>query len=360
MEEDIVRLDDPALRRFDALRTEAADAVALRFDGTYEGFDEERRQRSRTACREDIAFTLEFLRPVLEFGLAQPMVDYLRWLASLLAARGIVPGHVEQSLTWISQFYESRLPEGEAQVVGAAIERAFVRFREPERACVGIDGLMPAPWPECDAFEAALLAGERRPAGDVFERCLAQGHGIVEVGTHLVQPTLYAIGRKWQDNLVSVAREHLATAIAQSVMSRAMLGAAIPPSNGARVLLACVEGNHHSVGLQMVADAFQLAGWDVQYLGANTPTSALLDQTVAFRPALLGLSISFAQQLRSVKDIVSRLEAAHGADRPRVVIGGRAINRFPAIAMHLGADAYAADALAAVGAVSTGASALPA
>jgi methanogenic corrinoid protein MtbC1 len=117
----------------------------------------------------------------------------------------------------------------------------------------------------------------------------------------VIQPALYNIGQKWQDNQVTVAQEHLATAISQSVMTYGLLKSEVPPANGRRTVLACVEGNQHAVGLQMVADAFQLAGWDVHYLGANVPTGALLQHVVNCRPDLLGLSVSFAQQLRVVR-----------------------------------------------------------
>lgn len=355
MGSELPRLGEAALRRFDALRAAAVEAVAGRFDGGGTGLDEGRTERARAACREDLAFTLEFLRPVLEFGLVQPMDDYLRWLASVLAARAIPLQHVEHSLMWVSEFYDTRLPQEEAHGVRSAIELALARLREPEP---GPDVLeSPVEWPACSALEASLLAGDRRAAGEIFESCRAQGHGIVETEVYLLQPSLHAIGRKWQDNLVSVAQEHLATAIAQAVMARAMLGATIPASNGAKVVLACVEGNHHCVGLQMVADGFLLAGWDVEYLGANVPTTALIHHAAQSRPALIGLSVSFAQQLRVVKEILSGLENSQGAARPRVIIGGLAVNRFNGIAGGLGADAWASNALEAVSVLAAGASA---
>jgi len=165
---------------------------------------------------------------------------------------------------------------------------------------------------------------------------------------HMIQPALVGIGQKWQDNLVSVAQEHLASAIAQFVMTDGLLKSAIPAANGKRVLLACVAGNAHSIGLQMVADAFQLGGWGVQYLGANVPTDALIKHVGESKPDLLGLSVSFPQQLRVVREIMALLTQRHGAERPAVIVGGQAINRFSGLAGELGADAWSPDALSAV------------
>lgn len=36
-----------------------------------------------------------------------------------------------------------------------------------------------------------------------------------------------------------------------------------------------VDGEHHVLGLRMVADVFEGAGYDVRFLGANAPESSL-------------------------------------------------------------------------------------
>ena len=165
---------------------------------------------------------------------------------------------------------------------------------------------------------------------------------------HLIMPALYDIGEKWQSNQVTVAQEHMASAIVQSIMTVGLLRSEPPPRIGKRVLLACVEGNHHAIGLRMVSDGFQLAGWDVQFLGANMPTAALVRQVGESRPDLVGLSVSFPQQLRVVKEVTARLDQDLGGGRPPVIIGGLAINRFTQLAGAVGADGYSPNAPAAV------------
>jgi methylmalonyl-CoA mutase cobalamin-binding domain/chain len=117
---------------------------------------------------------------------------------------------------------------------------------------------------------------------------------------------------------------------------------------GKRVLLACVAGNHHTVGLRMVADAFQLAGWDVQYLGADVPIAAIVRQVAEWKAHLVGLSVGFAQQLPTAKAVIAQLAEHFGSSRPAVIIGGLAINRFSRLADMVGADAFSPDALSAV------------
>lgn len=334
------------LRRFHALQPDAVGAVTERFYATHGSAYQRFGPRGRQACREDLAFHLEFLRPVLEFGLLQPMVDYLRWLGSVLAARAIPHEHLAQSLDWLGEFYAAHLDPAEGQVVTEALQAARAAFLESADSPPAPP--LPDPWPEATAFEAALLLGSQREAVAVLERCLADGHTLIDTELHVIQPALYRIGEQWQANRVSVAQEHMATAIARSVMTVGLLRALPPAPIDKKVLLACVESNNHDIGLRMVADAFSLAGWDVQYLGANVPTPALLQQAVEWRPDLVGLSVSFPQQLRVVREVIAQLTERIGAGRPPVIVGGLAINRFSQLAGVVGADACSADARSAV------------
>ena len=186
----------------------------------------------------------------------------------------------------------------------------------------------------------------------LLDRCIEQGNSLVEIELHIIQPALYDIGEKWQANQVSVAQEHMATAIALSVMTIILQKSQPLEANHKRVLLACVEGNNHAVGLQMVAHAFLLSGWDVQYLGSDVPSSALIQQTSHWKPDLIGLSISFPQQVRIAKAVMRELSENFNDNRPAVIIGGLAFNPLTALVDVVGADFFGNDAQSAVNSVS--------
>ena len=335
------------LQRFQALQAHAVDVVTDRFymahGATYARFG----PRGREACREDLAFHLEFLWPVLEFGVLQPMVDYLVWLSSVLAARSVPVEHLALSLDWLSEFFAERMGGADGAMVVAALNAAKTRFLATGEA-VATPSLPADPWPEMTTFEAALLAGRQHEALATVNRCLDDGRSLVDLERHVMLPSLYRIGEKWQANKVSVAQEHMAAAIVQLAMTAGLLRSQPPPMVGKKVLLACVAANNHAIGLRMVSDAFQLAGWEVQYLGTDVPTSALVGQVIEWKPDLVGLSVSFAHQLRVVKEVIAQFDKRLGSARPAVIVGGLAINRFGQLAGAVGADAYCADAPSAV------------
>lgn len=348
MDTNVVILGSEGLRRFAAQRTLAVESVTARFYQEHSSLYAELGEGGRAACSEDLGHLLEFLQPVIEFGLYAPMVEYLRWLAAVLEARGIPSADLALSLDWLAEFFAGNMegPDG-ARVMTAlhAVKSAFLATNGAQPA---IDVHMPSAWPDCADFEDAVLKGDRRQAQAVIARNLAPGRSFIDAELHIIQPALYRVGLAWQANKISVSQEHLATAIAQSVMVQGLLSSEPSPSNGKKAVLACVEGNQHALGLQMVADAFQLAGWDVSYLGANVPTADLIEYVGSSKPALLCLSVSFPAQFRVIRDIMARLRETLGAERPPVIIGGLAINNFEGMAAKLGADAWSPDAAAAV------------
>jgi methanogenic corrinoid protein MtbC1 len=335
------------LQQFLALEAEAVIAMTEKIyamGGTaYEQFGASGRQ----TCREDLEFQLEFLRSALEFGMLQPLVDYLRWLENTLEARSLPSHHLSRTLDWLAAFFRERMDSADGEIVAAALDAAR-RELESTAAAPTTTPKPPEPWPETTAFETALLQGRQREAMTIINALMDAGHNLVDIEMHVIQPALYQIGEKWQVNQVSVAQEHMATAIVQSVMTIALLRSSPPAPLDRRVTLACVDGNEHAIGLRMVADAFQLAGWDVQFLGPNVPTPSLVQQVIESRPNLVGLSVSFPQQLREVRNVIEQLSERLGMTRPPVIIGGLAINRFSQMADISGADACSSNPRTAI------------
>ncbi|MGA3036801.1 MAG: cobalamin-dependent protein [Vulcanimicrobiaceae bacterium] len=341
-------LGERGLSAFSAARLDAISAVTERFYSTYGSIYDRFGERGREQTREDLGFHLDFLRPVLEFGETLPMIDYLCWLDGVLASRGIPTEHLALSLEWLGEYLAAHMDDADAAATRGAISAVRDGFLAARGAGAGRFN-PPTPWPEARTFEAAIVAGRLNDAMAVLQSCTASGRGFVETEMHVIQPALYSIGTKWETNQLTVAQEHLASAIALTVMTMGLFGSAPQPAKAKRILLACVEGNTHTIGLRMIADAFALDGWEVQYLGPNVPTGALVTQASNMHADVVALSLSFAQHLRAAKSAVSALEAASNPDwHPRVIIGGIAINRLERVASIVGADAFARDPVEAL------------
>ena len=190
----------------------------------------------------------------------------------------------------------------------------------------------------------ALLAGDRNAAvRAALDDGLARGLSVPDLYLGVIQPAQHRVGELWQENRLTVAHEHVATAISQLVMALAYPALPRGTPNGKRALVACVDDELHDLGARMVADFFEMGGFDVRYLGANLPAESLVGLVRDEQPDLVVLSITMAFHLDAARDTVRQLREA-GGDRLRLVLGGQAFAWSPELPARLGADVHGATA----------------
>jgi MerR family transcriptional regulator, light-induced transcriptional regulator len=156
----------------------------------------------------------------------------------------------------------------------------------------------------------ALSLGNIDAAEGVLRRALHAGLPAPVILSRIIGPAMYEVGRRWEQCDISVADEHLATAACHQLLAVVYehLLVARARSRG-RVLLACVEGEHHSLGLRMAADVLEGAGYDVTYLGADVPSEALLDSVARLQPDLVGLSATTPEHAAAVARLIPGLRS---------------------------------------------------
>src|SRR5207302_9044196 len=130
----------------------------------------------------------------------------------------------------------------------------------------------------------------RKSAQAGSEGATPQGVPAHSVYLEVIQAAQHEIGRLWQEKRLTVAQEHIATDISRWAVAQLQPHLPSQPSNGKRVVVACVEGELHDLGARMVADFLEMAGFDVNYLGANVPAESLAELVRERRPDLLALS----------------------------------------------------------------------
>lgn len=333
----------------DALAETAAGWVAERLQIGDGGAVSPQELRDRYQTRNDQHYHILMLGGALATGIDSYFTDYVRWLQSVLTSRGIPARTLQQSLELLQRFYQSRLAPDHAPAVVAMLQAGLLATTEPAARIESEGEVMAEALPEAATLATLLIAGDRAGAWRLATDIAEAQRDYVWIATRLFQPALYHIGFLWQCNRISVAQEHLATEISRSILAHIFnwtATSALP--TGRKALFAAVEQDLHVFGLQVVAEAFQIAGWEVQYLGANTPTIALIAQIDNWRPDFVGLSASLAQQLPTLKRAVQLVRAELGGACPSLIVGGRPTNRISGIWRWTGADGWSPDAESAV------------
>jgi len=169
----------------------------------------------------------------------------------------------------------------------------------------------------------SLLAGRRAGCMEIVGPLIQNDFAADTLYTDLFQRSLYQIGELWEQNRISVAVEHLATAVTESLLS------AVYPrilSNrsplGRRAVISCSVNEYHQVGARMVADILDSQGWDAWFVGANTPTRDLLLLIEEKKPDIVGLSVSIYFNMAPLMKMMEIIRA-HYPDL-ELLVGGQA------------------------------------
>ena len=194
-----------------------------------------------------------------------------------------------------------------------------------------------------DRYVQAQLHGDRTSALAIVQEAIGGAMSVAQVHLEIVQAAQYEIGRLWECNAISIATEHQATAISQ--LALAALYDRLPREayNGKRVLLSCVEGELHDMGVRIAADFLEMGGFEVRLLGANVPARSLAERVEHHRPDLLALSATMSFHLPALQQAIEHVRRSAHAQVP-IVVGGRAFAWTSHPAGRLDVQGFGADA----------------
>lgn len=172
------------------------------------------------------------------------------------------------------------------------------------------------------AYLACLLAGDKAGCRRIVADLLGAAIEIKELYTDLFQRSLYEIGDLWECHEVSVAVEHLATAITDSLLHLVYPILFAQEHSGRSAIVACVPNEYHQIGGKMVADIFELHGWNGYFLGANTPSEDLMQMVKEKQTEIVGLSVSIHTNLANLPKTLDLL--SENCSSLRILVGGQA------------------------------------
>ncbi|CAN5918599.1 hypothetical protein BH11GEM2_BH11GEM2_34530 [soil metagenome] len=293
---------------------------------------------------EDAEFHIEFLAGALEAGAPDGFAAYVDWLLDVLHARGISADFVEDSLRLVGEECVQVAGEEARSTIMSLVHIGIDRTRRSPAAIevVGTE----CEWPFSAALEPfiqLLLRGERHGAVGIAREALELASHPTDVYAGLFQRALEEVGLRWQHNLITVAQEHMATATVQFVLAQLYSNLQRSPVGRGNALITGVEGELHQVGANLVADALEMDGWTVRFLGTNMPHEAIVAAATEMQADLIGISATMLYNVDAVARLLDSVRTMRGGTVPRVLVGGAAFRHAPELWHEIGADGFAGD-----------------
>jgi MerR family transcriptional regulator, light-induced transcriptional regulator len=275
-------------------------------------------------------------------------LDYITWLKVIFNSNHFPASALEETLKHMKPAVTDVLPAEQAVQVVQFLDRAIEQIPSLP---VTIQSYLSQ---ENPYFELAtqylkiLLNGRRREAYDLILNAVTSGVPIKDIYLHIFQVTQREIGRLWQINKISVAQEHYCTASTQTIISQLYQHVLSNHNKGPRMLATCVGDELHELGMRMVADFFEMEGWDTYFLGANTPTHAILSALEERGADILAVSATLTPHISHVSTLIQSVRLNETTAQVKVIVGGYPFNLSDQLWQTIGADGYAPDAQAAI------------
>ncbi len=285
---------------------------------------------------------VSFMGSTLHVRSALCLVEVLVWTAGRYAAQGFGPDLLPtQHRAWQSAIREVLVPQVPVDGLLALYDAMIARNDELlALARAPLPDVAVSPEFEQDArrFLDALLRPSETDAEAVLPDCGKAAGEIPVWWEQVITPALHKMGRLWYSGDITVAQEHMGTAIAQRVLSRCFPRLPDVPRRPETLCVAAAPNEFHDVGASMVRDTLQLAGFDVRYTGANTPADSIvaLIRDGGARALLVSTTMPF--NLFETRELVRVVHQT--VPGMHVVVGGQAYRSDPGLWQHVGADAY--------------------
>jgi DNA-binding transcriptional MerR regulator/methylmalonyl-CoA mutase cobalamin-binding subunit len=164
--------------------------------------------------------------------------------------------------------------------------------------------------PSADWLNRAIEAGRRFDRSELT-RLLQQSTvnlGFRDFLDERIVPLLIEVGEAWERGEMDVRHEHFISEVAEDLLR----GLRVPLEAGASgrpVLLACLPGEPHTLGLQFAAASIVAAGRSVRLIGRQSPVLEIARAAESMDAIAVGLSVTEYSANPSVSEQVAALRA---------------------------------------------------
>mgnify|MGYP006285187777 CR=1 FL=1 len=299
-------------------------------------------------CLEDINYHLTYLAESISLSSKSLFSNYISWIKVLFKNLNLNKDGLINNFKYTKDILNEKFNEEENYIINSFIKKAIEELKKEGEE---LDSYLVE---ENDLYELAsnyldtLLNGSREEANNLIINAVEDGIEIKKIYLNVFQPVQREIGRLWQLNKLSVAKEHYSTSVTQLIMSRLypyFLGSG---EKNCSCITTCAGGELHELGIRMIADLMEMDGWDTIHLGANTPIESIVDEIKEREVDLLGISATIISNLHKVENIINAVRNDSQIANIKIMVGGYPFNIKENLWKEVGADAYAPDLREAV------------
>jgi MerR family transcriptional regulator, light-induced transcriptional regulator len=249
-------------------------------------------------------------------------------IAALTRRTGISPDTIRKWEQRYAVLQPSRTPGGQrrySELDVARIEWLKARIHEGYRigeATTLLGSGYPVVAGTATEIANALVEATVRADVNGLARLVDQalsGPSLEDAFSQSLAPALTEVGSLWAGGKIGVAQEHLASGTVRAALQKLLSD----PRGGLRgtAVLACAPGEQHEIGLLMLAALLRADGWQVAYLGPDTPPIEALSLAIDVGARAVCFSATVEASAKELERELAANDAPHDIS---VLVGGAA------------------------------------
>jgi len=289
-----------------------------------------------------------FMATVFKIGSHELLAKTIPWVYRAYRARGFSYDYFPVELAAWKRAAKEHLTGDHATQIIEIYDWMIRHHEDMIRLSVSGEGLSFSLQGEANAMQEVLLPlllhGDSKGALRLATQSVQTKDDVKHFYLDVICPVMYRIGLLWERNEISVAEEHVATALVGRITAALYPKFANVDASQGKAVVTAGPNEFHELGARMLADFLEMDGWDVTYLGANTPQEELIAVLKRQKPFMAALSVATVFNLDNARQTIGAIKADEEARNARIMVGGLAFNGMPQLWRDFNADGYASDA----------------
>ena len=137
----------------------------------------------------------------------------------------------------------------------------------------------------------------------------------------ILKQVMYDIGENWASNKISIATEHVASNVAQTLV-KIIMDSVSGSANKKKILICVPVGEEHHLGCDVLETYLSIRGFKVYNMGTSMPTESIISFIDNNKPDIVFVSITLPDNILAGQRMVRKINEEFNIP---ILIGGYAM-----------------------------------
>ena len=123
----------------------------------------------------------------------------------------------------------------------------------------------------------------------------------------ILKQVMYDIGEDWATNKISIATEHVASNIAQTLV-KIIMDSVTGSANKKKIIICVPVGEEHHLGCDVLETYLSIKGFKVYNMGTSMPTESIISFIENNKPDIVFISITLPENISAGQRLVRKIK----------------------------------------------------